>query len=103
MNKDSLGIWLSQIRWANFMGKERWREVLIMDFGPGSMVFPQLLGDPNVLNNDDVRFLARIIGLARDHETVFLTERHTFGDSWANEPSLKLDPALGCFGAGGRI
>jgi hypothetical protein len=50
------------------------------------MVFPQLWGDPNLLSEEDIRFLARIIGLARDHEAVFLTERHTFGDSWANEP-----------------
>ena len=31
MNKDSLGIWPSQIRWGNFMGRERWRQALVMD------------------------------------------------------------------------
>ncbi|MDQ2774404.1 MAG: hypothetical protein M3Y57_05680 [Acidobacteriota bacterium] len=86
MNKDSLGVWLSQIRWANFMGKERWREALVMDLGRGSLVFPQLWGDPNLLNDQDVQFLAEIIALARDNEKFFLGTRRTFGDSWKNEP-----------------
>ncbi|MCX6623820.1 MAG: alpha-galactosidase, partial [Acidobacteria bacterium] len=86
LNKDSLGVWLSQIRWANFQGKERWRESLIMDFGRGSMVFPQLWGDPNLLGEDDVRFLAGLLALAREHEKVFLRQRKMFGDAWKNEP-----------------
>ncbi len=85
-NKDSLGIWLSQIRWANFMGRERWREALVMDLGRGNLVFPQLWGDPNLLNEDDIRFLAEMIALARDNEAVFLRPRRMFGDSWKNEP-----------------
>ncbi len=86
MNKDSLGVWISQIRWANFMGKERWREALIMDLGRGSLVFPQLWGDPNLLNDGDIRFLADVTALARDNERVFLRPRRTFGDSWKNDP-----------------
>lgn len=85
-NKDSLGVWLSQIRWANFMGKERWREALIMDFGRGSMVFPQLWGDPNLLSDEDVEFLARIMAIAKENEALFLGERRLLGDSWNNEP-----------------
>lgn len=85
MNKDSIGVWLSQIRWANFMGKERWRESLVMDLARGNMVFPQLWGDPRLLNDDDLRFLANIIATARNNESVFLQERHTFGDSWKND------------------
>ena len=86
MNKDSLGVWVSQIRWANFMGKERWREAVVMDLGRGSLVFPQLWGDPNLLNEDDVQFLARMIRLAQRNERVFLRPRKTFGDTWTNEP-----------------
>ena len=86
LNKDSLGIWLSQIRWANFMGKERWREALVMDLGRGSLVFLQLWGDPNLLNDSDLQFLAKMITLARDHEKLFLAKRYTFGDTWRNEP-----------------
>jgi hypothetical protein len=86
MNKDSLGIWLSQIRWGNFMGKERWREALVMDLGRGSLVFPQLWGDPNLLNDKDIAFLAEMMALARAHNQILLRPRHSFGDSWKNEP-----------------
>lgn len=86
LNKDSLGIWVSQIRWANFMGRERWREALIMDLGRGSMVFPQIWGDPNLLGEEDVRFLARLLELLRANDRVFLRQRKMFGDAWANEP-----------------
>ncbi len=86
MNKDSLGIWLSQIRWGNFMGKERWREALVMDLGRGSLVFPQLWGDPNLLDDSDIQFLASMMELARKHEQTLLRPRRTFGDSWKNEP-----------------
>jgi hypothetical protein len=86
MNKDSLGIWLSQIRWGNFMGKERWREALVMDLGRGSLVFPQLWGDPNLLNDGDIAFLAEMMALARANDQILLRARRTFGDSWKNEP-----------------
>ena len=86
LNKDSLGVWVSQIRWANFMGKERWREALVMDLGRGSLVFPQLWGDPNLFSEDDIQFLARMIQLTRVNESVFLQPRKTFGNTWANEP-----------------
>ena len=85
MNKDSLGIWLSQIRWGNFMGKERWREALVMDLGRGSLVFPQLWGDPNLLNDSDVEFLAQIMALARSHDRILQGPRRTFGNTWKNE------------------
>ncbi|MGH9611944.1 MAG: hypothetical protein ACRD4P_02570, partial [Bryobacteraceae bacterium] len=84
--KDSLGVWLSQIRWANFMGKERWREALVMDLGRGNLIFPQLWGDPNLLDDDDLRFLSKMIALARDNETILLRPRRDFGDPWKNEP-----------------
>ncbi len=86
MNKDSLGIWLSQIRWGNFMGRERWRQALVMDLGRGSLVFPQLWGDPNLLNPDDVAFLAGIIELARANDQLLQCPRRLIGDTWKNEP-----------------
>ena len=42
INKDSLGVWLADNRWGNFMGSERWREALIMDLGRGNLLFRQL-------------------------------------------------------------
>ncbi len=58
--KDSLGVWLADNRWGNFMGKERWREALVMDLGRGSLLFPNLWGDVYQLSDDDVAFLARL-------------------------------------------
>src|SRR5208282_3920841 len=51
INKDSLGIWLSDIRWGNFMGNERWREALIMDLGRGNLLFPQIWSDIYLLDD----------------------------------------------------
>ncbi|MCL4401480.1 MAG: alpha-galactosidase, partial [Acidobacteria bacterium] len=86
INKDSLGVWLSQIRWGNFMGRERWREAIVMDLGRGNLVFPQMWGDPYLLNDEDVRFLAGMMSVLKANERVFLSPRKTFGDSWKNEP-----------------
>ena len=84
--KDSLGVWLSQIRWANFMGKERWREAMVMDLGRGNLMFPQIWGDPYLLNDDDLHFLSEIMTLARDNEQILLKPRRNIGDPWKNTP-----------------
>ena len=84
--KDSLGVWLSQIRWANFMGKERWREAMVMDLGRGNLLFPQIWGDPYLLNDDDLDFLSGLMALARNNEQIFLKPRRDVGDPWKNTP-----------------
>lgn len=84
--KDSLGVWLSQIRWANFMGKERWREAMVMDLGRGNLMFPQIWGDPYLLNDDDLHFLSGLMALARNNEQIFLKPRRDVGDPWKNTP-----------------
>ncbi|MBM3473408.1 MAG: hypothetical protein FJX75_09085 [Armatimonadetes bacterium] len=83
--KDSLGVWLADTRWGNFMGKRRWREALVMDLGRGSLLFPNLWGDVYLLDEDDVRFLAWIGSLARKNEDLFLNRRTILGDPWRNE------------------
>lgn len=83
--KDSLGVWLADTRWGNFMGKERWREALVMDLGRGSLLFPNLWGDLYLLDDDDVKFLAWIASLARRNDSVFLQRRIILGDPWRNE------------------
>jgi hypothetical protein len=82
--KDSLGVWLADTRWANYMGKERWRETLVMDLGRGSLLFPNLWGNPYHLDDDDVAFLAWISALARENEALFLQRRTILGDPWQN-------------------
>lgn len=83
--KDSLGIWLSDIRWGNFMGNERWREALIMDLGRGNLLFPQIWSDIYLLNDDDVEFLKRMESLVKENESAFLRRRNILGDPWQNE------------------
>ena len=84
-NKDSLGVWLADIRWGNFMGAERWREALVMDLGRGNLLFPQIWGDIQLLNERDVEFLAEMNSLARKNAHFFLHRRNILGDPWKNE------------------
>ncbi|MFA6111056.1 MAG: hypothetical protein WDA75_20050 [Candidatus Latescibacterota bacterium] len=84
--KDSLGVWLSDTRWGNFMGKERWKEALVMDLGRGNLLFPNLWGNLYHLSDADVDWLARLQQLARRHESLFLHRRTLAGDPWQSEP-----------------
>ena len=83
--KDSLGVWLSDSRWGNFMGGERWRESLVMDLGRGSQLFPNLWGNLRHLNDADVKFLADITALARKNAALFTHRRLVGGDPFRNE------------------
>ncbi len=83
--KDSLGVWLADTRWGNFMGKERWRPALVMDLGRGSLLFPNLWGDLYQLSDDDTAFLARMSALAKENQSLFLHRRNILGDPARNE------------------
>ena len=83
--KDSLGVWLSDTRWGNFMGTERWRETLVMDLGRGSRLFPNLWGNLHDLSDDDIKFLAWITALARKNAALFQNRKTIPGDSFRND------------------
>jgi hypothetical protein len=83
--KDSLGVWLSDTRWGNFMSTERWREALVMDLGRGSRLFPNLWGNLHDLSDDDVSFLAWIIALSRKNAALFQHRRTLPGDPFHND------------------
>jgi hypothetical protein len=83
--KDSLGVWLADNRWGNFMGKERWRPALVMDLGRGSLLFPNLWGDLYQLSADDVAFLGHMNALARKNQSLFLHRRNILGDPARND------------------
>lgn len=83
--KDSLGVWLSDSRWGNFMGVERWRENLVMDLGRGSRLFPNVWGNLYSLSDDDVAFLARMERLAHDNAALFADRRLVGGDPFRND------------------
>lgn len=83
--KDSLGVWLSDSRWGNFMGMERWRESIVMDLGRGSRLFPNIWGNLYTLTDDDVTFLAWIQAFANKHAAYFQHRRTIPGDPFRNE------------------
>jgi hypothetical protein len=77
--KDSLGVWLADTRWGNYLGRERWREALVMDLGRGNLLFPNIWGDLYLLDDDDVRFLGSMSALARQNEDLLLCPRRVIG------------------------
>ena len=83
--KDSLGVWLADNRWGNFMGKERWREALVLDLGRGNLLFPNLWGNLYHFTDEDVSFLARMSAVARQNESLFQRRRNILGDPFRNE------------------
>jgi hypothetical protein len=85
MNHDSLGVWLANNWWGNQMGTVRWQEALLMDLARGNLLFPQVWSDLYNLEDGDVNFLARMQGLVKRNERVFLARRHTIGDAWKDE------------------
>ncbi len=85
LNHDSLGIWLANNWWGNQMETVRWQEATLMDLARGNMLFPQIWSDINNFEEQDVEFLARIQGLVKQNERVFLTRCYTIGDPWQDE------------------
>ena len=83
--KDSLGVWFADTRWGNYMGKERWKESLVMDLGRGNMLFPNLWGNVYHLDDDDEGFLAWLSSVAKKNQSLFLKRHNILGDPWKNE------------------
>ena len=83
--KDSLGVWLADNRCGNYMGKQRWREAMVMDLGRGGLFFPNLWGDLYRFDDADVDFLARISSLSRAGEPMFRHRLNILGDPLRNE------------------
>ena len=57
-----------------------------MDLGRGNLIFPQLWGDPNLLNDDNLHFLSEMMTLVSKNESTFLCPRRDCGNVWKNEP-----------------
>jgi hypothetical protein len=85
MVKDSLGVWLADNRWGNFMMKERWREAMVMDLARGNLLAPNLWGDIYLFNDADVEFLARVTALTKRLQPLMLHRRTILGDPWHND------------------
>jgi hypothetical protein len=83
---DSLGVWLSETRWASWMGAEGWQDAWLMDIARGSLL-RQLWGDLNLLGAQDAEFLAAVEEwLRRDGEMLGARPRRILGSPWRAEP-----------------
>lgn len=83
--KDSLGVWLADDRWGNYMYKSRWRESMVMDLGRGNMFAPNLWGDIYYFHDGDVDFLAQLMKWSKRYEPLLSNRRTILGDPWHNE------------------
>lgn len=83
--QDSLGVWLSDTRWASWMKAEGWREAWIMDFIRGNMMH-QLWGDLGFLNDEDLAFMSAIAKWTKEHSQLLKHPRRILGSPWRQEP-----------------
>jgi hypothetical protein len=83
--QDSLGVWLGNVAWANRIGKEGWRDALVLDVARGSAIV-QLWGDLTLLDDDDRRFLASVLDFVRATDDGYDTTVAVGGEPWAGEP-----------------
>ncbi len=83
--KDSLGVWIGDNQWANFMGKEDWRNAWIADLGRGSLM-AQLWGNVFLFDEDETRFLAATLAWFRENAELLSGPVPALGDPWLGEP-----------------
>jgi hypothetical protein len=84
--QDSLGIWIGDVAWCNRIGKEEWREALLLDLARGSDLV-QLWGDLALLDELDERWLGEILGWLEASGGLQAAEpRRLGGDPWRLEP-----------------
>jgi hypothetical protein len=83
--KDSLGVWMSNTRWGNFMGAERWRESMVLDLGRGTRIFPNIWGNLYELTDDDAEFLGWITRFAKKNASCFRDRKVILGDPFRND------------------
>jgi hypothetical protein len=89
--QDSLGVWIGNVPWANFMGRDDWRSAFLLDLARGSTLL-SLWGDLTLFDDDDVRFLAAALELARLTRETFDGTRRVGGDPWRFEPYGYVQP-----------
>lgn len=85
IGQDSLGVWLSNTRWASWMGAEGWREAWIMDFVRGNMMH-QLWGDLSLLDTEDLTFMEAIAAWTSKNSDLLKHPHRILGSPWRQEP-----------------
>ncbi|HZZ42959.1 MAG TPA: hypothetical protein VFE58_08475 [Tepidisphaeraceae bacterium] len=85
IGQDSLGVWLSNTRWASWMGAEGWRDAWIMDFIRGNMMH-QLWGDLSFLKDDDLDFMQAIAKWTHANSDLLKNPIRIAGSPWTQGP-----------------
>ena len=83
--KDSLGVWIGNVQWANFMGKDGWRNAWIADLCRGSVI-AQLWGNVFLFDDDDAQFLGETLAWFRKNADILGKPLRILGDPWLGEP-----------------
>jgi hypothetical protein len=91
--QDSLGVWIGNVPWANFMGRDDWRSAFLLDLGRGSALL-SLWGDLGLFDAADIRFLAAALELERLTRETFDRTRRIGGDPWRFEPYGYIQPTV---------
>ena len=81
---DSLGVWISKWRWANYIGREGWQDAWIMDIARGSLLY-QLWGDLSLFEGEDIDFLEYIYKWATTSPCLLQYPKRILGDPWKAE------------------
>jgi len=84
-SSDSLGVWLSNTRWASYMGAEGWRDSWVMDIARGSML-SQMWGDLNMLDSEDRQLWGRVWTWLRNCKALRQKAVRILGSPWESEP-----------------
>lgn len=78
--QDSLGVWIGDVAWCNYLGKEGWLDALVLDEARGSTMV-QIWGDLSLLERAERRRLAIEVERARATSD-FLSTHALGGDPW---------------------
>jgi hypothetical protein len=84
-SQDSLGVWISDTRWGNWMKTEGWRDAWVMDIGRGSLLV-QLWGDVALFDGQDIDFLERMSAWIRQDGPLLAHTRRILSDPWSGDP-----------------
>jgi hypothetical protein len=82
---DSLGVWISRWRWANYILKEGWQDAWVMDIARANMLC-QLWGDVSVFDDNDIRFFAHISAWVDANWPLLRHPKRILGDPWLAQP-----------------
>ncbi len=83
--QDSLGVWIGDVAWCNYMGRAGWRDAFVLDEARGSAAV-QMWGDLGLLDAEDRCFLAAELDSISAGAADFLTTEPIGPVPWCAEP-----------------